>query len=77
MDFVLADNQVHELPWYHRLDINLKRTFQLFENSKLEAAIGATNVYNRPNVFYVPRTDPSKQVNQLPILPTVSLVMTF
>ncbi len=77
LNYFLADGQIKELPWYHRLDINIKRSFQLFENTKIEAAVGATNVYNRQNVFYVPRTDPSKRVDQLPFLPTASLVMTF
>lgn len=77
LNYFLANGQVKELPWYHRLDVNIKRTFLLFDNAKLEVAVGATNVYDRPNVFYVPRTDPSQRVNQLPILPTVSLIMTF
>lgn len=70
------EGQVHELPWYHRLDINIKRTFQLFENTKIEASVGATNVYSRNNVFYVDRIQ-HKIVYQLPIIPTVSLSMTF
>ena len=77
MAFFLANGQIHELPWYHRLDVNIKRTFRLFEYCKLEIAAGATNVYNRANVFYVPRTDPSERINQLPIMPTVSVVMIF
>ena len=77
LNYFFGENQVKELPWYHRLDINIKRTFLLLENTKLEVAVGATNVYSRKNVFYVPRYDPSKRVDQLPILPTLSLVMTF
>lgn len=65
------------LPWYHRLDINIKRTIQLFQNTKIEISAGATNVYDRKNVFYVPRSNPKGRVNQLPILPTVSVSMTF
>ncbi|MCW3104583.1 MAG: hypothetical protein JWO09_3023 [Bacteroidetes bacterium] len=76
LNLFYAEGQVHELPWYHRLDINIKRTFQLFENTKIEAAIGATNVYSRKNVFYVDRIQ-HKTVYQLPILPTVSISMTF
>lgn len=77
LNYFLAAGQVKELTWYHRLDITIKRTFHVFENTKIEAAAGATNVYNRENIFYIPRTDPSKRVNQLPILPTVSIIMTF
>jgi hypothetical protein len=76
LNLFYAEGQVHELPWYHRLDINIKRTFNLFENTKIEASVGATNVYNRKNVFYFDRIQ-YKRVDQLPILPTVSISMTF
>ena len=76
MAFFFATGE-KRLPWYHRLDLNIKRSFQFFENTKLEVAVGATNVYNRPNVFYVPRSNPQGRVNQLPILPTVSVNMRF
>lgn len=76
LNYFFSEEQVGELPWYHRLDINIKRTFHLFENTKLEASAGATNVYNRQNVFYFDRVR-YKRVDQLPILPSVSVVMTF
>jgi hypothetical protein len=76
LNYFFDNSQVKQLPWYHRLDINIKRTFQFFENTKLEAAVGATNVYSRKNVFYFDRVQ-YKRVDQLPILPTVSLVLTF
>lgn len=76
LNYFFDNSQTKELPWYHRLDINIKRTFQLFENTKLEAAVGATNVYNRANVFYFDRVA-YERVDQLPILPTASIIMTF
>jgi len=76
LNYYFDESQVKELPWYHRFDVNVKRTFQLFENAKLEAAVGATNVYNRDNVFYFDRVQ-YKRVNQLPFLPTASIIMTF
>lgn len=76
LNYFYDESQVKELPWYHRLDINIKRTFNLFENTKIEASVGATNVYNRKNVFYFDRIQ-YKRVDQLPILPTVSISMTF
>jgi hypothetical protein len=76
MNYFFAAGQVEELPWYHRLDINIKRTFHFFENTKLEASAGATNVYSRQNVFYFDRVK-YERVDQLPFLPSVSLVMTF
>lgn len=76
LNYFFDPGQVGELPWYHRLDVTIKRTFLFFENTKLEAALGATNVYNRPNVFYFDRVR-YKRVDQLPFLPSFSLVMTF
>jgi hypothetical protein len=76
LNYFFSKGEVHELPWYHRMDVNLKRTFLLFENTKLEAAVGVTNVYNRQNVFYFDRVR-YKRVDQLPFLPSASLVMTF
>lgn len=76
LNYFFDNSQVKELPWYHRLDVNIKRTFQFFENTKLEAAIGATNVYSRKNVFYFDRIRYAR-VDQLPILPTISFVLTF
>lgn len=76
LNFFYDEGQVHELPWYHRLDVNVKRTFNIFENTKIEAAVGATNVYSRKNVFYFDRVQ-YKRVDQLPFLPSVSISMTF
>jgi hypothetical protein len=76
LNYYFDDTQVKELPWYHRLDINIKRTFHLFTNTKVEVSAGATNVYNRQNIFYFDRIH-YKRVDQLPILPTVSVSMTF
>lgn len=76
LNYFFEEGKTKELPWYHRLDINIKRTFLLFENTKLEIAAGATNVYSRKNIFYFDRIR-YKRVDQLPILPTVSIVMTF
>ncbi|MDO9186029.1 MAG: TonB-dependent receptor [Bacteroidia bacterium] len=76
LNYFFDEGKTKELPWYHRLDINIKRTFQFFDHTKLEVAAGATNVYSRKNVFYFDRVQ-YKRVDQLPILPTVSFVMTF
>lgn len=76
LNYFFDAGNVKRLPWYHRLDINLKRIFLFTENTKLEAAIGATNVYNRKNIFYFDRVQ-YKRVDQLPLLPTVSLVLNF
>jgi len=76
LNYFFDGNQSKRLPWYHRLDATVKRTFSLFENTKLEIAAGATNTYNRKNVFYFDRVL-YKRVDQLPILPSLSVSMTF
>lgn len=60
------------LPAYIRFDISIKRTIELQRNSRLEIGAGATNIANRENIFYFNRVD-AKRVNQLPIMPTVSI----
>ncbi len=64
------------LPYYHRLDLNLKRIFPISENSIIEATAGVTNAYNRPNIFYFDRIR-YQRVNQLPFMPNMGLVWTF
>ena len=64
------------LPTYHRLDLSVKRTFELSDNSTLQAVISVTNVYNRQNIFFFDRTT-YLRVDQLPILPTAGVSLTF
>lgn len=64
------------LPWYHRLDVSVKRIFEFGEYSKLELILGATNIYNRQNIFYFDRVNYNR-VDQLPVLPTLSANLTF
>jgi len=73
----LADYNKGRLPYYHRLDISLKKQFVLGLHSLAEVNIGATNLYNRKNVFYIDRLDVGKRVNQLPILPYLALSASF
>lgn len=64
------------LPYYHRLDISLKRKFVLTERSILEATASVTNVYDRKNIFYVNRIT-NERVDQLPIIPSIGVSLTF
>ena len=64
------------LPWYHRLDIALKKTHDLSKNSKFEWNVGITNLYNRENIFYFNRIE-YKRVNQLPIMPSAGMSLSF
>lgn len=60
------------LPAYHRLDVSLKRTFNVATNVQLSAEVGAINAYNRSNLFYID-VFTLDRVDQLPIIPYLSL----
>jgi hypothetical protein len=64
------------LPTYHRLDINLKKRFNITENSKIDIDLSLVNVYNRKNVFYRDRIS-GEIVYQLPFMPSLGLTWTF
>lgn len=64
------------LPYYHRLDMNLRRTVDFKNKTSLEINVGVTNAYNRANVFYIDRLT-GERVDQLPILPTIGLDFAF
>lgn len=63
------------LPYYHRLDASIKYNTTT-KYGDLEWSMGATNIYNRNNIFYYDRVN-AQRVDQLPILPTVSASLTF
>lgn len=46
------------------------------ENAILEANIGATNAYNRENLFFIDRVTAEK-VYQLPLMPSFGLSLSF
>ena len=64
------------LPYYHRLDVNVKKTIATGPDSQLEISFGITNVYNRKNIFYFDRIR-YERVDQLPFMPSLSINWTF
>ncbi|MBP9791503.1 MAG: TonB-dependent receptor, partial [Bacteroidia bacterium] len=56
------------LSYFHRLDISIQKTLHFSKRSTLEITAGASNVYNRENIFYVDRLSGEK-VYQLPVIP--------
>ncbi len=64
------------LPYYHRLDLGLKKTFEFGKYSKLELNASVTNLYDRENIFYVDLLTLDR-VNQLPILPAMGIKFSF
>ena len=64
------------LPYYHRLDITVRREFFLKGDLVLETNAGVTNAYNRQNIFYFDRVN-YVRVNQLPFMPSAGMSLKF
>ena len=76
LGILLATVNGGRLPTYHRLDLGAKYIHKFTDNLAIEINAGATNVYNRKNIFYVDRVT-FKRVNQLPILPYLGFQLAF
>lgn len=64
------------LPYFHRLDLSLSKKIKINRKSQLSATASVTNVYNRNNIFYFDRSN-FKRVDQLPIMPTLGINLSF
>ncbi len=64
------------LPYVHRLDFSIERSFALSGNNTLNAKVGCINTYNRDNIFYFDLNS-LERVDQTPILPYFSVKATF
>jgi hypothetical protein len=64
------------LSYFHRLDLSVRKRFELTKSSKLDATFAVTNAYNRQNIFFVDRTTNIKKY-QLPFFPSVNLTWSF
>jgi hypothetical protein len=76
LNYIPATLNGGRLPDYHRLDIGFKYKYVYSERTTLEISAGATNVYNRKNIFYVDRYT-FNRINQLPIMPNLNMSLTF
>ena len=64
------------LPYYHRLDLSIKRKFYIGQKTTLDITFSLTNVYDNQNIFYVDRVTGEK-IYQLPILPSAGIKFSF
>jgi len=64
------------LPWYHRLDISMSKSWTIYKDVEMELNAGVLNVYNRRNVFFLDRMT-QERIDQMPILPTVGIKISF
>lgn len=75
---VIYDSELNtgRLSDYHRLDVNIKKKFELGRYSELELNAGVTNLYDRKNVFYRNRIT-GETINQLPVMWMFGASVTF
>lgn len=76
LNFIPSTLNAGRLPDYHRLDFGVKYKYNISDKSVLEINAGATNVYNRKNIFLVDRFT-FKRVDQLPIMPNLNVSLSF
>lgn len=76
LGIVYGDYNKGRLPYYSRLDLNLKKKFNLGRRMKLEINASVTNVLNQNNIFYFDRVTYTR-VDQLPIMPSLGLSFAF
>jgi hypothetical protein len=60
------------LPTIHRLDVSIKRSFDLSKVIKLNLQVGAINTYDQANIFYYD-VFTHRRIDQLPLIPYLTL----
>lgn len=76
LGIIYGELNSYRLPYYHRMDIAAKKRIVISDYSTLEITAGATNIYNRKNIFYYDRIL-NQRKDQLPILPSIGINLTF
>jgi hypothetical protein len=73
---LLGDYNSKRLPYYHRLDITVKKQFKFKNSTEMEIIGAITNAYDRKNIFYVNRVT-NRTVYQFPLLPSMGISYKF
>lgn len=75
---IIYDTEINggRLSYYHRLDLSVRKIFEISKFSNLETTLSLTNVYNRNNIFYIERLD-NTRVFQLPLFPSMNVTWNF
>ncbi|GIV34520.1 MAG: TonB-dependent receptor [Chitinophagales bacterium] len=75
---IVYEEQINagRLPGYHRLDLSAKCSIPFSKRVAMDITASVINVYNRANIFYYDRIR-AERVNQLPVLPALSLSLSF
>lgn len=75
LQMLLGDYNSKRLPEYHRLDLSIKKRFEI-KHTILELNLSITNLYDRNNLFYQDRIL-GQRVDQLPIMPSFGINWSF
>ncbi len=76
LGILYSDYNAGRLPYYSRLDLNLKRIFNLGKTFRLEANLSVTNALNQQNIFYFDRVSYTR-IDQMPLMPSAGLSFSF
>ena len=76
MGIILGNFNSERLPYYHRLDITVKKNYKFKGKYVLEIVGSVTNAYDRKNIFYVNRVT-NETIYQFPILPSLGMSFKF
>lgn len=76
LGILYSDYDKGRLPYYSRLDFNLKKIFTLGKTMKLEINVSVTNALNQQNIFYFDRVSYTR-VDQMPLMPSLGLSFSF
>ena len=73
---ILGEFNSQRLPYYHRLDITVKKKIKFKNKTVMEMVVSVTNAYNRNNLFYVNRVT-NEEIYQFPFLPSFGMSYKF
>ena len=73
---ILGEFNSQRLPYYHRLDITVKKKIKFKNKTIMEIVVSVTNAYNRNNLFYVNRVT-NEEIYQFPLLPSFGMSYKF
>ncbi|MFZ4521172.1 MAG: TonB-dependent receptor [Bacteroidales bacterium] len=76
LGILYSDYDEGRLPYYSRLDLNLKKSFWLGKTAKLDINVSVTNALNQQNIFYFDRVSYTR-IDQMPLMPSLGLSFSF
>lgn len=70
------DRNDGRLPYYHRLDLSVRKRIEMSSGFQIDITAAATNAYDRENIFYFDRVRYERE-NQLPIIPSIAIKASY